>query len=321
MDPSPTTPARRASLNFDQKIRRLLLRVAFALALLSSAVTTAFAQDSTKSAGEKWRPKGGLYATPGADFRSRCGEYGDIIIELGEKSISGNEWSCDITKLTDTAPGAIRLDMTCNDYNLAEFINSKDPNPYERKFKEIVLLRRIDGKSVFVRKSQNGKFKGPDWRASYCPEDAQRLHAEATARDKAEAEQKAAEERLRLNPWRPKDGIYAAWGANFEDQCLKGSDAIIKLNDRSISRGTDKCSVTFIRDEPNAVRLFVTCSREPNHQGAIGRMGDGDPVPAPSSSEIIILKKIDDSTVFLQKSTSGDFIDSGKQLSYCSQGG
>jgi hypothetical protein len=221
--------------------------------------------------------------------------------------------------LTDTAPGAIRLDMRCYDYNLALSINGRDPSAYERKFKEIMLLRKIDGKSVFVRKGQNGKFKGPDWRASYCSEDAQRLHAEATARDKAEAEQKAADEKLSLNPWRPQDGIYATRGTNFEDRCLKGSDAIIELTNRSISRGTDKCNVTFIRDEPDAIRLFVTCSREPNAQGSIGRMGDGGSVAAPSRSETIILKKIEDTTVLLQKSTNGDFIDSGTQLSYCGQ--
>jgi hypothetical protein len=82
--------------------------------------------------------------------------------------------------------------MTCSDYNLAEFI--EDPNP-ERKFKEIMLLRKVDENNIFVRKTQNGKFKDPNWRAAYCPEDAQRMYTEARARDKAEAEQKAAEER------------------------------------------------------------------------------------------------------------------------------
>jgi hypothetical protein len=145
----------------------------------------------------KWRPKEGTYAAPGADFSLRCGEFGDVIVELNKKSISGNEWSCKINKLMDTAPGSIKLDITCNDYNLALFINDRDPNAYEKKFKEIMLLRKIDGKSMFVRKTLNGKFKDPDWRASYCPEDAQRMYTEARARDKGEAEQKATEERSR----------------------------------------------------------------------------------------------------------------------------
>jgi hypothetical protein len=295
-----------------------LLPAAFALTLLSSPITTAFTQDIAKPATGQWRPNEGTYAAPGADFGLRCGEFGDVIIELDKKSISGNEWSCKITKLTETAQGAIRLNMTCYDYNLALFINSRDPNAYERKFKEIMLLRKIDGKSMFVRKTVNGKFKNPDWRASYCPEDAQRMYIEAVASNKAEAEQKAAEEKLSRNPWRPQDGVYATSGTNFEDRCLKASEAIIKLAERSISSGTDKCSVTFIRDEPNAVRLFATCSREPNSQGSIGGTGEGGSIPALPSSETIILKKIDDHTISLQKSTN-DLIDSGKQLSYCGQ--
>jgi hypothetical protein len=306
-------------LNCDQHSCRVLLRAALALTLLASATTTAFAQDIAKPATDKWRPKDGLYAEPGADLNERCMNRTEILIELGEKSISGNEWSCKIKKLTETAPDAIRLDMTCHDYNLALFINDHDPNAYERKFREIILLRKIDGKSMFVRKTLNGKFKDPDWRASYCPEEAQRMHTEAMARDKAEAEQKAAEERLRLKPWRPQDGIYAIPGTNFEDRCLKAGDAIIEIAQRSISRGTDKCSVTFIRDQPDAVRLFATCGQEPNAQGSIGRIGDGGSILAPPSSETIILKKIDDNSVFLQKSKNGNFVDSGAQLSYCGQ--
>jgi hypothetical protein len=264
----------------------------------------AFAHDVAKSAGGKWRPKGGSYAASGADVRYQCAESG-IIVELGKKKIIGDEWSCKITKLTDIAPGAIRLDMICNDYNLAEFI--KDPNP-EREFREIMLLRKIDEKSMFVRKTQNGKFKDPDWRASYCSEEDQRLHAEAKARDRAEAEPKAAAERTMLNPWRPRDGIYATPGTNFEDRCLKASDATIEFFERSIS----SCSVTFIRDEQNAIKLFASCSQEPNPQGSIGRV-------ALPSSETILLKKIDDNSISMQKSKNGSFIDPGAQLSYCGQ--
>jgi hypothetical protein len=284
-----------------------------------SAGTSTFAQGISKPATEKWRPKEGTYAEPGANFSLRCGEGGDVIVELKDNSISGNEWSCKVTRLTDTAPGAIRLGMVCYDYNLAESINSKDPNPEERKFKEIMLLRKIDEKSMFVRRTVNGKFKDPDWRAFYCPDEAQRMYIEAVASNKAEAEQKAVEERLRLNPWCPQDGVYATSGTNFEDRCLKANDAIIELAERSISSGTDKCSVTFIRDEQNAIRMFAICSREPNAQGATGRTGEGGSILAPTSSETIILKKIDDNTVLLQKSKNGDFIDSGKQLSYCGQ--
>jgi hypothetical protein len=268
----------------------------------------------------------GEMASEGGHLRSaRCGFQREMrrgwrrIVELKDNSISGNEWSCTITNLTETAPDAIRLNMTCYDYNLALFINSRDPNAYERKFKEIMLLRKNNGNSVFVRKTLNGKFKNPEWRASYCPEEAQRMHTEATASNKAEAAQKAVEERLRLNPSRPQDGVYATSGANFEDRCVNASDATIEITERSISSGTDRCNVTFIRDEPNAIRLFATCGREPDAQGSTGRAGEGGSIPASTSSETIILKKIDDNTVLLQKSKNGNFIDSGKQLSYCGQ--
>jgi hypothetical protein len=306
-------------LNCDRYSRRIFLPAAFALILLSCATTAGFPQDVAKPATEKWRPKEGTYAAPGVDFSLRCGEDADVIVELKDNSISGNEWSCKVTRLTDTAPGAIRLDMVCYDYNLAESINSKDPDPEERTFKEIMLLRKIDGKSMFVRRTVNGKFKDPDWRASYCPDEAQRMYIEAVASNKAEAEQKAAEERLSLNPWRPQDGVYATSGTNFEDRCLKASDATIEIAERSISSGTDKCNVTFIRDEPSAIRMFATCSREPSAQGSIGRTGEGGSTLAPTGSETIILKKIDDHTVSLQQSTNGEFIDSGKQLSYCGE--
>src|SRR5882757_1342657 len=111
-------------LNCLQYSRRVFLCAAFALTLLSGG---ALAQDSTKATSEKWRPKEGTYAEPGTDFSLRCGEFGDFIGDLTHNSISGSEWSCKIRKLTDTAPGAIRLDMTCSDYNLALSINARDP--------------------------------------------------------------------------------------------------------------------------------------------------------------------------------------------------
>jgi hypothetical protein len=165
------------------------------LTCLLGATTPALAEESARPAGEKWRPKDGTYAGPGKDFDSQCGEFGDVIVELAEKRVSGNEWKCDVTKLSGTAPDAIKLNMTCDDYNLGLAIN--DPKPYDRKFKEIMLLKKINEMTILVRKTSNGKFAYPRWRASYCPEAAQRMYVEAKARDKAEAEQKAAEERAK----------------------------------------------------------------------------------------------------------------------------
>ncbi len=110
-------------------------------------------------------------------------------MEFAERTVSGNELGCKIEKIRDTAPDAIRLDLICDDYNLG--ISIGDPNPYKRKFKEIMLVRKIDGDTISVRKTVNGKFTAPAWRASYCPEEKQRWYREAQERYKAEKAQKA----------------------------------------------------------------------------------------------------------------------------------
>jgi len=292
-------------------------QAALVLVCALGVAAPATAQENAKSAVERWRPKDGLYAAPGNDFKERCRDSTEIAIELTKKSISGSEWSCEITKLTDTSADAIRLDMTCSDYNLAEYLYPKDKESDNRVFKEIMLLRRLDARSVAGRKTTNGKFTGSDWRASYCPEDVQRSHIEAIARSKAEARQKTEEEQLRLAPWHPQNGIYAIPGATFEDRCRNSGDAIIDIDERSASVGTDKCSVTFIRNEPNAVRLFVSCVPEPDAQVWNRKTGDGGLVPASPSSETIILKKINNSIVFMLRSNNGNFVGPGSKLSYC----
>jgi len=315
-----------------------MLQAASLLASVLCFAAPALAQEIVKPAAEKWRPKNGTYAAAGSDFDMRCGEFGDLSVELGEKSIGGSEWSCHITRLEDMAPDAIRLDMTCRDYNLADFIG--DPNP-ERIFKEVMLLKKVNATTVLVRKTQNGKFKDPYGKASYCPAEAQRLYTEAKAKDKTEAKRKAVENKVRpniqqsvklaaeardkaeaereareqekaaLNPWRPQDGVYATPGANFEDRCLKADDTTIGLAARSVSSGTDKCNITFIRDEPNAIRLFVACDRrQPNAPGSTGTV-------ASRSSETIMLRKADDKTILMQRSTKGEFVDPSRQLAYC----
>ena len=286
-----------------QETYRATMRAALVLTCQLCVTAPAFPQQGAKPATDKWRPKDGSYASPGKDFESQCGEFGDVVIQLAEKSISGNEWGCKIDKLTDTAPDAIRFNMTCNDYNLGLSINPRDPNVYEREYKEVMLLKRINEKAISVRKTLNGKFKYPSWQADYCPDEAQRLHAESKARDKAEAERKEAEK----NPWRPLDGIYAAAGANFEDRCLKTGDAVIDVAERTISSGTEKCSIDFIRHDLSEIRLFATCSQEANAPTPIGK----------PSSEVIVLRKTDSKTVFMQRSKNGNFVDPGGELSYC----
>ena len=171
-------------------------RVALGAACLIGASMPVFAQQSAVT--EKWRPKEGAYAAPGAKFDARCGEFGDMTVNLNDMDIKADEWVCKINKIVDTAPGAIRLSAVCNDYNRAVAIG--DPDPDNRKFKETIELKKIDGMSMRVTVTSNGKLRG-SWRASYCSAETQRLYIEANekakneAAEKAKWEQKAVEER------------------------------------------------------------------------------------------------------------------------------
>src|SRR5262249_19396510 len=148
-----------------------------------------------------------------------------------------------------------RVDMTCYDYNLTQTLYPKDPNAGERRIKEVMLLRRLDNDAISIRKTVNNKFTNPAWRADYCPERVQRARLE----DMAEAKLKATQEEMMRNPWRPKIGVYAAPGASFGERCLSGGEAIIDLGERSISIGTEKCSVVQVRDELGTTETFVEC--------------------------------------------------------------
>jgi hypothetical protein len=167
---------RRSSLNY--RIGGCVSILAFFV--LSIAETPIFAQDAARLAAGKWRPKDGTYAGLDANFTMRCGEFGDLIVELAEKSVGGSESSCSVVKLADIAPGTLRLELSCT--------NSDHPKP--RKLS--TLLRKIDQKTI-VYGENNGR--DPGIRYAYCPEETQQLYRDSKARRKAEAEQKAAEER------------------------------------------------------------------------------------------------------------------------------
>lgn len=71
--------------------------------------------------------------------------------------------SCKVTKLTDTAPGALRINMICNESE----IDGDDDDGQD--YKEIMTLRQVDDKSFLMRMSRKGKFPRPEWRMDYCP--------------------------------------------------------------------------------------------------------------------------------------------------------
>jgi hypothetical protein len=300
----------------EHRDRRIFSLAAASTLFLLGAVAPAIAQQGTAATpAAKWRPKDGTYGAPSADFKSHCGDFGDLIVDLAKNSIDGNEWGCDVTGLTDTAPGTLRIDMTCNDYNLAEDLDPKDPAPENRKFKEVMYLKKVDEKSMIVRKSSNGKLA--DWgRVTYCPAHEQRIYIEAIAHN-ARERAKAAEGQNKQGPWRPQDGVYATQGANFDERCLKAGDAIIRFSERVISDGSDRCDLTFIRDEPDDIRAFATCGQETSQADQIG--SGSHPTATSTSPETLILRKIDSKTFVLQRTKNGKFVGTGEQLAYCGE--
>ena len=125
-----------------------------------------------------------MYAVPGPKFNDNCGDQ-LAFIELADNLVGGSEYGCKVRKLKDAAPDTIKLDVTCDDAETETSLN------------EVILLKRLDDNTVFWRGTSHGKFERGGMRFAYCPEEFQRMRRERRARDKAEAEQKAAEERAK----------------------------------------------------------------------------------------------------------------------------
>ena len=98
---------------------------------------------------DAWRPKDGVYAVTGRGFNDRCLEFGDI------------------NRTTDTAPGELRLDLTCTDI--------ERPTPHT----EIIQLKKINETTLFLRETQNGKFGRPGAQFAYCPAATQKAYVNA----------------------------------------------------------------------------------------------------------------------------------------------
>jgi hypothetical protein len=122
---------------------------ALAFACLMSAIVPALAQDAAKSIIEKWRPKDGMYDLDnGGAFFVPCEKYPQHYVELGKREIAANEvYKCKVTRVTDAAPGVLRLNANCDDVN-------------DGKTKDVITLRRIDDKSFFMSwtKDQGSRF-------------------------------------------------------------------------------------------------------------------------------------------------------------------
>jgi hypothetical protein len=312
---------RRASLKWKRTNYRAGIGLPLVISSLLGAITSALAQHGAASTIEKWRPVDGYYESPVGDFGSDCRkEYGVFTVELAEKSVHGFEWNCKISKVVDMAPGAIKLDMTCYDLNMPT--SARDPDAGERPFKEIMLLKRITNKSMSVRKTIAGKFKGPAWQADYCPEDVQQMRIEEKKRAEENAKYKIPVQLSRPNQWRPKDGIYASGGPDFSDRCAKSGDIAIGLVDGSISSGKAECKVVEVMNTGQAaMSLNMTCSQS---------FGKQAPPPAKKPSgtdtrresgvhslDVIRMSRIDDNTFHMQKTVDKRFKDDGGPVVYC----
>ena len=92
-------------------------------------------------------------------------------------------------KIADSGSGAIQLDLNCSDVNLEAGVPKPGPNSGEIRFVETMTFRKVDEKSLFIRKSQNEKSNFPETRVAYCPPKVQRGYLKSKA---AEAKRKAA---------------------------------------------------------------------------------------------------------------------------------
>jgi hypothetical protein len=297
-----------------QRCSQATAHVAVALALLSFTAS-AFAQGSANPSTEKWRPVDGFYESPGKNLDSACRKYGVLTIELAENSVSGFEWDCAIDKITYTAPGTIKLNMTCHDINMPA---SAGPDSSERLFKEVMLLKRINEKSMSVSKTINGKFKGPAWQVAFCPAGVQQAYAAAKVEREEARKYKVPEQLTKPELWRPRDGVYASPGADFNDRCTKSGDVVIGLTDGSVSSGQMECKAAEITITGIAsFSIGMTCNRAPGMQPTTLKKKNGEATPEGQATEIIRLRKIDDNTLFLQKTQHNEFKDDGGPVAYC----
>jgi hypothetical protein len=46
-------------------------------------------------------------------------------------------------------------------------------------YKEIIILRKIDEKTIFTRETQDGKFRRSGGSMAYCPDGAQRMYSDS----------------------------------------------------------------------------------------------------------------------------------------------
>lgn len=287
------------------RIAATLSAVVFAC-LIGTSVC-AQAQGSQKPASEKWRPRDGLYIEAGTTLTGPCEGTAPFLFELSKKRFVVDERSgCKVMKITDTAPGAVRLDMTCNESETAGDDDGKD-------YKEIMTLRQIDDGSFFMHLTDKGKFMRPEFQVNFCP---------ATPAGKwpstFEIQRDAVQKQLKAAEWHPHDGVYVKPGTDSNDRCSKSGDAVIELGQIAISSGTSHCEVADIEASTQAsIRLDARCDLKPGQTGTVARPIGGRIVFAPVGSEKIIITDSGNQTISIQKSRNGEFSEPPELFTYC----
>ena len=169
--------------------------------------------------------------------------------------------------------------------------------------------------AISVQKSLNGKLKDTPWREAYCPLKTQRTLAEATLAAKSEAKQQAEQERT-LKEAHPRDGVYAAAGADFEDRCAKFNDTIVAFVGKSITTASNICEIENTRVQlPDTVRIDAVCTLQAASGPEAVSVQDPNTI---QDRENLMFKKIDHKTVILWIIKDGHFTGDGRKLSYCS---
>ncbi|WP_161856011.1 hypothetical protein [Bradyrhizobium sp. CCBAU 051011] len=162
-------------MNDKPTLRRPLASLAFLLALISGAAAPVVAQEIAKTmpdSAERWHPKDGVYATPGADFNDRCSKFDGLVLglkfdalvlELSHGSVSIGENKCNILTRSDWRQNEIHLKMSCNGKTDAEAMD----------------LRRIDDRTIVIRGRH--ELMGASAPVQYCSQEAQRAYREQRA--------------------------------------------------------------------------------------------------------------------------------------------
>jgi len=226
-----------------------------------------------------------------------CEDTAPFLLELGKNHFVVDErWGCKVAKITDTAPGALRLDMTCYEVDNPDEGEGKD-------HKDVMTLRKIGDTSFNMQLTNKGKFNGPPWRVNYCEQIRERNAAAAE-----EARRKPVKDEIDGAAWLPRDGIYATPGTDFDDHCAKSGDAVINLAEISVSSGASHCAIFKVGDSTDAsIRLEARCEV---------KLGDRGQVTLSMGEEKLIITNSGHQTVTLQKIRNGES-EPGQLLAFC----